>query len=79
MLKQLVHISEFPLTAAPTPPETPKRHRSRLRRIFDAVVEGRQRKAEQDVRHLIGRSDGHLCDEIERRITEHLMRNSIGI
>ena len=79
MLKQPVHISEFPLTAAPTPPETPKRHRSRLRRIFDAVVEGRQRKAEQDIRHLIGRSDGHLCDEIERRITEHLMRNSSGI
>ena len=79
MLKQVVHISEFPLTVAPTPPETPKRHRSRLRQIFDAVVEGRQRKTEQDVRHLIGRSDGHLCDEIERRITEHLMRNSSGI
>jgi len=79
MLKQPVHISEFSLTVAPTPPETPKRHCSRLRRIFDAVVEGRQRKAEQDVRHLIGRSDGHLCDEIERRITEHLMRNSSGI
>jgi hypothetical protein len=79
MLKRLVHISEFPLTVAPTPPETPKRRPSRLSRIFDAVVEARQRKAQQDIRRLIGWSDGPLCDEFERRITEHLMRNSTGI
>ena len=60
---------------ATTPPERRKR-RSRLRRIFDAVMEARQRDSERDIRRLIGRSDGPLSDELERRITEHLMRNS---
>jgi hypothetical protein len=55
----------------------PKRNkrRTRLRRIFDAVMEARQRKAERDIRRLIGCSDGPLSDALERRITEHLMRN----
>lgn len=48
---------------------------SHLRRIFDAVIEARQRDAERDIRRLIGWSDGPLSDEFERRITEHLMRN----
>ena len=56
-------------------PERRKR-RSRLRRIFDAVIEARQRDAERDIRRLIGWSNGTLSDELERRITEHLMRNS---
>jgi hypothetical protein len=53
-----------------------RKRRSRLRRIFDAVIEARQRDAERDIRRLIGWSDGPLSDEFERRITEHLMRNS---
>ena len=57
-----------------TPPERRKR-RSRFRRIFDAIIEARQRDAERDIRRLIGWSDGPLSDELERRITEHLMRN----
>ena len=59
-----------------TAPPTWRQRRSRLRRIFDAVIEARQRDAERDIRRLIGRSDGPLSDELERRITEHLMRNS---
>ncbi len=39
-------------------------------------MEARQRNAERDIRRLIGWSDGPLSDEFERRITEHLMRNS---
>ena len=58
-----------------TPPERRKR-RSLLRRIFDAVMETRQRDSERDIRRLIGWSDGPLSDEFERRINEHLMRNS---
>ena len=60
---------------ATVPPERRKR-RSRFRRIFDAVTEVRQRDTERDIRRLIGWSDGPLSDEFERRITEHLMRNS---
>jgi hypothetical protein len=58
-----------------TPPERRKRC-SRLRRIFDAIIEARQRDAERDIRRLVGWSDGPLSDELERRITAHLMRNS---
>ena len=60
---------------ASTMPERRKR-RSRLRRIFDAVMEAGQRDSERDIRRLIGWSDGPLSDEFERRINEHLMRNS---
>jgi hypothetical protein len=60
---------------ATAPPAWGQR-RSRLRRIFDAVIEARQRDAERDIRRLIGWSNGPLSDEFERRITEHLMRNS---
>jgi len=59
-----------------TAPPKWRQRRSRLRRIFDAVIEARQRDAERDIRRLIGWSDGPLTDEFERRITEHLMRNS---
>ena len=59
-----------------TTPQERRKRRSRLRRIFDAVIEARQRDAERDIRRLIGWSDGPLSDELERRITEHLMRNS---
>jgi hypothetical protein len=43
-----------------------------LRGILDGAYEARCR----DIEHVIGRSDGHLTDEIERRIAQHLMRNS---
>jgi hypothetical protein len=59
-----------------TAPPALRNRRSRLRRLFDAVIETRQRDAERDIRRLIGWSDGPLSDEFERRITEHLMRNS---
>lgn len=52
-----------------------RKRRNLLLRIFDAVIEARQRDAERDIRRLIGWSDGPLSDEFERRITEHLMRN----
>jgi hypothetical protein len=75
MLKRFVH-NEFPLAVEPTPPEMPRRRPSRLRRIFDAIMEARQRKAELEIRRRIGWSNGPLSDEYERRITEHFMRNS---
>jgi hypothetical protein len=59
-----------------TAPPAWRKRRSRLRQIFDAVIEARQRDAERNIPRLIGWSDGPLSDEFERRITEHLMRNS---
>jgi ribose 5-phosphate isomerase len=42
-----------------------------LRRILDGADEARCR----DIERMIGGSGGCLTDEIERRITEYLMRN----
>jgi len=47
-----------------------------LHRILDAVTETRHRDMEREIQRVIGRSGEHLSDEIERRIAEHLMRNS---
>ena len=43
-----------------TVPSERRERRGRLRRIFDAVMEARQRDAERDIRCLIGCSDGPL-------------------
>jgi hypothetical protein len=43
-----------------------------LRRVLDGADEARCR----DIERMIGGSDGCLTDEIERRITEYLTRNS---
>lgn len=45
-----------------------------LRRILDSAEETRHRRAQREIQRLVGRSDGHLSDEIERRITQHFMR-----
>jgi hypothetical protein len=47
-----------------------------LRRIFDAFMLSRQRQVERDIERLVGRSGGRLTDEMERRISEYLIRNS---
>ena len=41
-----------------------------LRRIFDAFMLSRQRQVERDIERLLG------PDEMERRISEYLIRNS---
>jgi hypothetical protein len=43
-----------------------------LRHILDGAYEARCR----DIERVIGGSDGYLTDELERRITDYLMRNS---
>ena len=47
-----------------------------LRHILDSAYEARCREIDRDIERVIGPSDGYLTDEVERRITEHLMRNS---
>ena len=47
-----------------------------LRSILDGAYEARCRDIHRDIERVIGRSDGYLTDEVERRITQHLMRNS---
>jgi hypothetical protein len=46
-----------------------------LRRLYEAAMRSRQRHAEQDIARLLTRSGGRLTDDIERRMTEQLIRN----
>lgn len=64
---------DFATEAAPA---AGHRRRSLLWRILDAAARARQREMEREIEHLIIRSGGHLSDEVERRITEYLTRNS---
>lgn len=47
-----------------------------LNHILDDAEDARYRDMQREIRHLIDQSGGHFSDEIERRIEQHLMRNS---
>ena len=46
-----------------------------LRRLYEAVMLSSQRRAERDMGRLLTQSGGRLTDDIERRMTEQLIRN----
>jgi hypothetical protein len=47
---------------------------SLLRRVFDAFMGSRQRDVDRQIaRFLAARSGGHLTDNLEREISQHLM------
>jgi hypothetical protein len=46
-----------------------------LRRIYAAIVEGRQPDANRQMALLLSQSGGRLTDDIERQLAERLMRN----
>jgi hypothetical protein len=45
-----------------------------LRRIYDAVIESRQRRANLELAQFLVRSGGRLTDDIEREMTQRLSR-----
>lgn len=49
------------------------------RRIFDAVIESRQKSVEREVALWLARSGGRITDNIEREITESLMTGNFKI
>ena len=53
-------------------------HRGILRRMFDAMFETRQRKADREIAAYIERSGGHLTDSVERELMERVSRASFG-
>jgi uncharacterized protein (DUF1330 family) len=56
----------------PNPQSTPPR--SILRRIFDAMMLARERRAEVHLARVLRSSGGRLTDDIERRLMEETMR-----
>ena len=50
-----------------------------LKRIVQAMFEWRQAQADREIARFLARSGGRLTDDMERRLTEHLLgRNSTG-
>jgi hypothetical protein len=47
-----------------------------LRRIVQAMLESRQRQVDREIAHFLTRSGGRLTDDMERRLTEHLLSRS---
>jgi hypothetical protein len=48
-----------------------------LRRIVHAMFEWRQAQADREIARFLARSGGRLTDDMERRLTKHLLsRNS---
>jgi len=63
--------------ATVTPAEAGNRRCHRLlRRIFDMMARARERDLRRNIGRVIGQTDGHLSDELERRITLYLTRHS---
>jgi hypothetical protein len=44
-----------------------------LRRIFDAIIEPRQKQADRDIARFLARSGGRLTDNMEREMTRRLL------
>ena len=44
-----------------------------LRRIVQAMFEWRQAQADREIARFLARSGGRLTDDMERRLTEHLL------
>ena len=47
--------------------------RGLLRRIVRAMVESRQRQTDREIARFLARSGGRLTDDMERRLTQHLL------
>ena len=44
-----------------------------LRRIVRAMVESRQRQTDREIARFLAQSGGRLTDDMERRLTQHLL------
>ena len=44
-----------------------------LRRIFNAIIEPRQKQADREIARFLARSGGRLTDSMEREMTERLL------
>ena len=53
-------------------------HRGILRRMFDALIESRQRKAEREIAAYIAHSGGRLTDSIERELMDRVSNAAFG-
>ncbi len=53
-------------------------YRGVFRRLVDALIDWRQRKADREIADYIARSGGRLTDSIERELMERVSRSALG-
>jgi hypothetical protein len=52
--------------------QTTERRQGLLRRLYDAIMDNRQRHANRDIEAFLARRGYRLTDSIERELNEHL-------
>ena len=57
----------------PAPPPVAARRYGWLRRLYDAVIESRQKQAERVAAAYLEGTGGRFTDDIERRLTDRLV------
>lgn len=65
----LAHTSDIAYRRSPRAAHQP----GLFRRLLDGFLQWRQSRVEHDIAIHLGITDGHLTDELERRISERLM------
>jgi hypothetical protein len=50
-----------------------------LWRIFDAIVESRQKRVDRQIARLLARSGGRMTDDIEREMTQSLLTDNWNV
>jgi hypothetical protein len=63
-----------PAVAAPAQP-----HQSFWRRLFDAVMDGRQRRVQREVDQFVARHGRNMTDALERELNTRLFDNRWNI
>jgi hypothetical protein len=47
-----------------------------LRRLFEAIVESRQKRADREIAGFIARRGGRITDDLEREMTQRLLTSN---
>ncbi len=70
---QANHEVRRPDPPAPAQPQANQPHRGPLRRLFDALMEGRQRRVQREIDFYVATRGHKMTDELEREISSLIL------
>jgi hypothetical protein len=78
------HHTDFTACAGSKPADSSQAGRSPaaakgagvLRRLFDAIAESRQKRADREIAGFIARRGGRITDDLEREMTQRLLTSN---
>ena len=71
------HLAHYSTREASLQSNTNGKKPGVLWRIFDAIVESRQKSANREIALRLARSGGRITDSIEREITQSLLKGQL--